>query len=139
MVEFSQDTELTTSTLTNDQDLDPDFNLFQSNLKETICTPIYDTSSFISAGFSPDSFSVMSLNIRSTNKNIDELKIFLHKLKYDFDVLCLQETWSKDDYDFSVNSSDALSNYRALNLPRSTHKRGGGLCTYIKRFKLKVK
>ena len=40
-----------------------------------------------------DAFSILHLNIRSLNKNIEHLKTFLAKLGFGFQIICLTESW----------------------------------------------
>ena len=49
------------------------------------------------------SFSVLSINIRSINKNFEHFKLLLSSLKFCFKVICITETWTKDQ-DLTNNS-----------------------------------
>ena len=64
------------------------------------------------------------MNIRSLPKNYDRLVLFLSKLKFNFKVIILTETWlsqtNKDDY--------PLSGYSCSHSVRDT--RGGGVSIY---------
>ena len=68
--------------------------------------------------------SILDLNIRSLPKNYDRLVLFLNKLKLNFKVIILTETWlsqsNKDDY--------PLSSYSSFHSVRDT--RGGGVSIY---------
>ena len=80
-------------------DSDPDFNLFSdSNLN--INTP-YLTSDEVKTAldtFQPkDSFSAMHVNIRSLNKNFENLKTLLSNFSHEFSMICLSESWCKDE------------------------------------------
>ena len=43
-------------------------------------------------------FSILHLNIRSINKNFENLKHFLIGLRIEFDVICLTETWCEENH-----------------------------------------
>ena len=68
--------------------------------------------------------SILNLNIRSLPKNYDRLVLFLNKLKFNFKIIILTETWlsqtNKDDY--------PLSGYSCSHSVRDT--RGGGVSIY---------
>ena len=53
----------------------------------------------------PNNFSLFSLNIQSLNSKFDSLSAFLSHLNekgYNFDAICLQETWLPPDGDTSL-------------------------------------
>ena len=55
-------------------------------------------------GKNKNNFSIFSTNIQSINAKIDELRIFVERLKqqnYVFSAICLQESWLTEDTDFS--------------------------------------
>ena len=51
------------------------------------------------------SFSILHLNIRSFKKNFDKLVNFLDTLSFNFNVICVSETWCSSE----ENNSDLLS------------------------------
>ena len=75
-------------------------------------------------------FSILNLNIRSLNKNFDNLKILLNSLSFDFKIICLTETWCKDK-NISNNSLFQLPNYRVIHQIRNNNCNGGGVCIFI--------
>lgn len=72
------------------------------------------------------SFSLFHLNTRSLRNKFDELTQYLNELRESFDVLGFSETWYNDNCDMPI-----IDNYKNISMPR-THKRGGGVCAYIK-------
>jgi len=70
-------------------------------------------------------FSVFHLNIRSFNRNADELLLFLSQLSIKPSVIVLSETW------FTVDSVTELACYRGHHVTR-TLRRGGGISIYIR-------
>jgi len=70
-------------------------------------------------------FSVFHINIRSFNKNADELSIFLSQLPTKPSVIVLSETW------FSCNNNADLVGYRSVHVYRD-ERRGGGISVFTK-------
>ena len=73
-----------------------------------------------------NSFSIMHLNIRSTQKNYHDLDIYLNALKNQFDVIGLSETW------LNVNSANTFKpdGFKTENAYRVA-KSGGGVSLLI--------
>ena len=70
-------------------------------------------------------FSVMSTNIQSINAKIDELKAFvteMEQMNFQFDAICLQETWLDDTQDTSLIQ---LDNYTCITQSKSSSSKGG--------------
>ena len=64
-------------------------------------------------------FSIMSSNIQSINAKIDELKAFvieMEQLNFQFDAICLQETWLDDTQDTSSIQLDNLHMYHTKQI-----------------------
>ena len=76
-----------------------------STISTNKCLPFDFTNieSFLSKN--SNRMSILNLNIRSLPKNYDRLVLFLSKLKFNFKVIILTETWlsqtNKDDYPLS--------------------------------------
>ena len=49
--------------------------------------------------FSKQNLSILQLNARSLNKNIDYLTMQLATLEHSFSVIAVCETWAKDNAD----------------------------------------
>ena len=52
--------------------------------------------------YKSDSFSILGLNCQCLNAKFDQISIMVQQLKskgYEFDAICLQETWLSDDSD----------------------------------------
>ena len=74
---------------------------------------------------SSSNFNLFHLNIRSCNKNLDEVLIFLEQTKIDFPILMLSETW--------LNTNDScinITNYSSFHSTRP-NKKGGGTSIFI--------
>jgi len=76
-------------------------------------------------GPSEQNFSILHINIRSFNRNSDELNVFIDRLGVKPDILVLTETW------FSSNYTDDLCGYGAYHVYRE-NKRGGGVSIYVR-------
>ena len=63
---------------------------------------------------------MLYLNIRSLHKNFDSLFNWLIKLKFEFNVICITETWSSDN---SMNYNlFKISQYKSIHQVRRTSK-----------------
>ena len=82
-------------------------------------------------------FTLLSLNIQSINAKFDQLQIFLKKMNeksFQFDVLCLQETWLNETISFSSLDIEDY-NFIPQSSLCSAH---GGLVFYLhKKYMLK--
>ena len=82
--------------LTN-ENFDPDNNFFNEKINSVEST-YYTHQEFLSFSINlSENFSIIHLNIRSLQKNIDKLKDFLDGIKGKFSVIVLSETWIDDD------------------------------------------
>ena len=79
-----------------------------------------------------NNLSIIILNIRSFNKNIDNFLTFLDLFIYEPDILILTETWLTK-YDDPIIY---LNNYNIYQTNRSfkNKKRGGGVAIFVKIF-----
>ena len=85
---------------------------------------------------SGNNLSLLNINIRSLYKNFEKLHDLLSDCSIDFQIVSLVETWQKDEPHEYFN----LSGYNLEYKNRSSSKRGGGVCLYIKeniRYKLR--
>ena len=81
-----------------------------------------------------NNFSLLHINSRSINKNVDSVEICLSSLnRFSFSVIGISETWLKS------NSPDIFNipNYHMIHVDRKKG-RGGGVAMYIN-FNLKYK
>ena len=77
----------------------PGVNFFISVLKEHIkCFSADDINLELNSS-EKDAFSMLHLNIRSLNKNFENLRTFLAKLGFGFQIICLTEYWCSADAD----------------------------------------
>ena len=101
------------SILTN-HNFDPDSNFFSEKINSAEST--YHThEAFVSFSSNlSENFSIIHLNIRSLQKNIDKLKDFLNDVKGKFSVIVLSETWTDDDK-ADLNSLFHIPNYSFIH------------------------
>ena len=117
---------------------DPDKNFFNDKLQQND-SPYFSVENFItiSEQLNKDNFSILDLNIRSLNANIDNFREFLASLNGHFSVIVLTESWC----DETVNeySSLKLDRYYSVHQTRN-NKKGGGICIYThKQLECKVR
>ena len=73
-------------------------------------------------------FSMLHLNVRSLNKNFENLEILLTMLnKFSFSLIAITETWLNSNSPPTFN----IQNYRLLRADRK-HGRGGGVAIYLR-------
>ena len=72
-----------------------------------------------------DNFFIFSQNIRSFNKNYDDLAVFLNTLNIDIDVIVLSETW------FSPTHTSDIDGYTGHHIYRDDRV-GGGVSIFIR-------
>ena len=78
--------------------------------------------------FDKSSFSMLHLNIRSFKKNFDSLLNLLMTLKFEFEVICITETWCPDN---SLNHNIfELPHYKSIHQVRRAGK-GGGIAVFL--------
>ena len=83
-----------TTLLTDDND--PDINFYNNTEIDSRYYNLDETCNFLK--YVPKShFSILSLNIRSLNKNIDNFKSMLSKINHQFKIICLTESWCKNE------------------------------------------
>ena len=70
---------------------------------------------------------ILHLNIRSLSSSIDLFTTFLSELKYNFDIMCLTESWLSD----STIQLYHLSGYAAFHSLRPNNQHGGGISVYV--------
>ena len=69
---------------------------------------------------------VAQLNVRSLPKHVDELRCLIYNVE--FDVFAITESWLNDNV---PNDRVNISGYDLVRADRK-HKKGGGVCAYIK-------
>ena len=70
-------------------------------------------------------FTLIHSNIRSFDRNYDELSVLLDGISISLDVMIFTETW------FGENSVSNVDGYTSFHLTR-IEQRGGGVSIYIK-------
>ena len=112
------------------KDLDPDVN-FYNNIEHTITSKCkyYFEDMFnreINENLSNDFLSMIHLNIRSAQKNLNDFESYLHTLEIKFKIIALTESWFHDSNASLYN----LPGYDLFEKHRS-HKKGGGVALYV--------
>ncbi|MBY0580085.1 MAG: hypothetical protein K2P53_00155, partial [Rickettsiales bacterium] len=74
-----------------------------------------------------EAFSILNINIRSLNKNFENLKLFLDEIKHNFSIICITETWCKHD---EQNLHFELDKYTSIHQPRKKYC-GGGVSIFV--------
>ena len=78
---------------------------------------------------SPDTFSVLHLNIRSLRKSFEDCKELYKTLNLKFSIVCFSETWA-DGNKLENDSSIQLLDYNLLHQIRKNHL-GGGISIFV--------
>ena len=108
-------------------EIDPDFHYFNDVSRSNMLKCSYYVSEsfgkLLRSRGAKNNFSVMHHNIRSLPANLNEFNIFLEKIKHDFSIIGMSETWLKEgNVDlYGIYGYDSYHNVRH-------HRRGGGLC-----------
>ena len=112
----------------NNDSQDPDENFFNAfNFKDSqYFTP--EESSRNLNNFDKSSFSMLHLNIRSLQKNLDSLFNLLMTLTIEFKVICITETWCS--YNSMNYNLFELPRYKSIHQVRRTGK-SGGIAVYL--------
>ena len=121
-----------------DNSSDPDIHFYNTNI-QNLNTPYIlpeELQNFLGDD-KDENVSVLHLNIRSINKNLENFKMLLSNLNCSFSIICFSETWLNDSN--VDNSNYQLSNYVGVLQIRKHYKRGG-ISVYIhKNFEFKIR
>ena len=98
---------------------DPDKNFFNGKLQQ-IDSPYFSVEYFISEQLNKDNFSILHLNIRSLNANIDNFGEFLASLNENFSFIVLTDYWC--DKTANGNSLLNLDYYHSVHQTRHNKK-----------------
>ena len=115
----------------SDNNQDPDVSFFVVNIRSlnTEYFSLPDVKIGFSKFESPDTFSVLHLNIRSLRKNFEDLKELYKTLNLKFSKVCFSETWADDDK-LENDSLIQLPGYNVLHQIRK-NCRGGGISVFV--------
>ena len=102
---------------------DPDENLFENFKNSSYFTPTDLKFSLEHSPYTNESFSIISFNIRSMNKNFEEFRDFIYDLNYQFSIISLTETWCLDDP--RNENIYKLNNYTSLHQARNGERNAG--------------
>ena len=112
-------TEIIRNTVNDEEEIDSDFlqNLGTSYYSiENLDKVLSDNRT---------NFSVLSLNCQSINAKIDKILILIDCIKkhnFEFDAICLQESWLKSDSDVSLIQ---IPNYKCISQGKHCSQQGG--------------
>ena len=108
---------------------DPDKKFLNDKLQE-IDSPYFSLENFaaISEKLNRNNFSMLYLDIRSLNKNVDDFREFLASFQGSFSAIVLTESWC--DETANNNLLLILDNSNSVHQARKNKKRGG-ICIYI--------
>ena len=88
----------------------------------------YTTDDFTNTRLATGSLNILSLNCQSLNAKFNELQIFIEEMCHDqFGVICLQESWLADNFEYSVFN---LRNYSMIKQGKLCSEHGG-LIIYV--------
>lgn len=79
-------------------------------------------------------FKIMSINIRSLVPKFNQFLLELGECE--LDIICINESWLKNETDSGHVSIDNFSLTRldrSVKLPNGDVKKGGGVCTYVRK------
>ena len=62
------------------------------------------------------------------SKNFENFKLLLETLTLNFKIICITETWRKED---NILALFQLPNYSLIHKNRTGSKKGGGVCIFI--------
>ena len=106
--------------LTSNSSIDPDKQFYSVRNSSSASCNYYLPDEFVSHNLPAKSFSILHINARSLNKNLDHVTTLVSILKYRFTVIAISETWATDQNDNSMQ----IPGYALFSKPRSS--RGGG-------------
>ena len=120
--------------LDNDNDIFSDidanlnhFNEIYPDLNNVNKSQYYEQKAFNNLKITDNDFKLFHHNIRSLNRNFDQLTALLSTLKTKFDVLCFTESWLH----YSDEKLIYLENYKSYHSLRPEGMRGGGISIFI--------
>ena len=115
----------------SDENNDPDINFFNQK-SEAVNLSYYNVDKFNSSSQNllKNSFSVLHINIRSMNKNVEKVREYLSHVKGNFSIMALTGSWCSDDK-ADKNSLWQLPNYTAIHQIRNSGQKGGGIALYV--------
>ena len=100
---------------------DPGKNFFNGKLQQ-IDSPYFSEENFIATSeqLNKDNLTILHLNIRSLNANIDNFREFLGSLNGNFSVIVLTESWC--DETANENSLLNFDNHYSVDKTRNNKK-----------------
>ena len=115
-------------------DIDPDINHYDNlnNFSITSAESKYFDSQEFNSNFKQNSndLSIVHVNARSMNQNGDDLVVFLGNLSVKFDVICISETWFRDEN----LTNNFFPNHVGFHSWRLDGRTGGGASIYVAKY-----
>lgn len=112
--------------LTSNSNIDPDEQFYSVHSSSSTYCNYYLPDQFACHGFPIELFSILHVNARSLNKNLEHVITLIGILKYNFTAVAISETWANDQCDCNMH----IPGYTLFGKPRSS--RGGGASLYIR-------
>ena len=115
-------------------DRDPDVCFFNElNNQDFDCSyfSTVETANFLRNTNDYEYLNTLHVNIRSLKQNIDSLKQLLDETNDSFNIICLSETWCKNN-EIKENSTFHINKFKTIPFERKLNKRGGGVLIYVK-------
>ena len=112
-----------------DENNDPDLNFFNKTVNEDkyfLDNELNKLLQDLNINCSKDIFSLMHINARTINKNIETIYQMLSSLRVSFDIIGISETWISEPNDLIQ-----IEDYKFICNGRKNRK-GGGVGLYIK-------
>jgi hypothetical protein len=113
--------------LTSNPTIDPDKQLYSVRSAASTRCNYYLPDEFDCHNLSNESFSILHINARSLNKNLEHVTTLISTLNYCFTVIAISETWATVS-DLHVGNLH-IPGYILFSKPRSSR---GGASLYIK-------
>ena len=112
----------------NENDRDNDYsNLPENDFDQPLSCSYYSCEEFVDAKLQAHkNFSILHLNIHSIQLHIEELRILLHALDYEFDIIAISESKLKNDPNIDIS----LQGFHAPYC-KYTEAEKGGTILYI--------
>ena len=95
----------------------------------------YTSNAFNELSINRNDFSIFHHNIRSLNKNYDQINGLLSTLKLKFDILCFSESWLNDSNQHQIH----FENFNSFHSLRPEGNRGGGTSIFVSNRIINVK
>jgi Reverse transcriptase (RNA-dependent DNA polymerase) len=117
---------ISTPTHSDFPDLADNINLAQLINSQCSYSSTDDINSWLT---SSSTLSILNINARSLNRNIDKIKLLLINFSTTPDIITITESWLQSNLPTSLVDLDG---YNLISVPRACNRRGGGVAIYVK-------